>query len=426
MKAREFTDTLDEEYKAKELTKRLDDEERHRHEAIEREREADTREAEKLILGQTSLGFAARLTLLTFKTADKREEEKQRVSRRKSNRVRERKPSAEREESMRAEKREPPVERAITPATAATTTTTEGEAGIQAEPQVEAQAEPQVEPQAEPQAPAQAEPQVEPQAEPRDEISVESIVEPSASSQDGGLPEMARSQTAEGQDAAITSGAVADLGPAAATAKPESRFRTWFRDRLGRGRPRDSPAATSIGGGDASKTMEGEGGNAPAFTGGAAAATTGDVRGAALRSHPLITGYDLAQMQNGGGKKGDGDFARSNTAEDSSRRLSDREKPQPNGEHRRSWFRNNLIRIVSRSSQEPRTNGVSADGEDTDMHSGAEDQIHHDSHRPVTSEREDLRERAAEHGLPIPPAIGEQGSHSTAATARESRFSEDL
>lgn len=358
---------------------------------------------------------------LTHQAADKRKEEEQRVSKRESDRVREREPSAEPEESMRAEKREPPVERATTPAAATTTTETEPEA----------QAEPQVEPQAEEAQPeAQPEPRAEPEPEPEREIPVEPSTEPSvepSSSREGILPEMTRSQTAEGQNGAVASGAATGTGPATIPTRRESRFRTWFRDRLGRGRPGDSPAGP-LTESDAPAAVEGKGGNAPKFTGGSALAPTEDARGAALRSHPVITGVDLAQMQNGGAN-GETDHGPSNSAEDRTRQLSEREKPLPNGDSRRSRFRDSLIRIVSGNSPEPRTNGFATHSEDTPMHSAAEEQSGHgenghgENGHAAAAEREDLRENAAEQGLPAPPALGEQWSHST---ARESRFSEDI
>ena len=311
--------------------------------------------------------------LLTLITGENREEEEERrLSRRKSNRVSERKPSAEREESTRAEERAPSLERDSTAV-----------AGV-------------------PPAATGSEP--------------ESQIEASASSRAAALPEMTRSQTAEGQTVNVLPETEAGSGVATTSAKPESKLRTWFKDRLGR-HPREEPKVST----------EGEKGKAPGPTGGAALVTAEDSRGAALSSHP-VTGVELAQMQNGG-TNGDGDFGQSSTAEDLHRPLSEGEKSLPNGEHRRSRFRNSLMRIVSRNSQEPKANGISAHDEDTRRHSTAEeyshhdDQGHHDALRHADAEREDLRESAAEQGLAAPPAIGEQGSYST---ARESRFSEDL
>lgn len=303
---------------------------------------------------------------LTLITVEKREEEKRRVSQGKSNRVSERKPSAEREESTRAEERGPSLER---DATAAAT-----------------------------------------------ESDPESQTEAAASSRAGAPQEMARSQTAEGQNVDVLSEPVTGGGVATTSKKPESKLRTWFKGRLGR-RPREAQQVS----------MEEEREEAPGPTGGAALATAEDARGAALSSHP-VTGVDLAQMQNGG-TNGNGDFGRLSTAEDLNRQLSEGERPLSTGEKRRSRFRASLMRIVSRNSQGPKTNGVVAHDEDTRRHSRGEehshhdDQGHHDAHRHAAAEREDLRESAAEQGLLVPPAIGEQGSYST---ARESRFSEDL
>lgn len=239
---------------------------------------------------------------------------------------------------------------------------------------------------------------------------------------------MTRSQTAQA-DGGVVAAAPAEAAPARPEPTTGAKLRSWLRDRLG---PKFSESAQE----PAKVTPEEMEGTArPAE--GAAVVAEGDSRGAALSSHP-VTGDDLAQMQSGD--------RRPSMAQTLAQQHSARERPTQNGGNDRSGTRTNLMRIVTRSAdsgeREPATNGVPRGGgggdasstrterEETEMETGAADNTHHEAHHhgaehpAPTAEREDLRESAAEQGLPAPPGMGERGSHSSAA--RESRFSEDL
>lgn len=82
------------------------------------------------------------------------------------------------------------------------------------------------------------------------------------------------------------------------------------------------------------------------------------------------------------------------------------------------------MKIVSGGSQDNKTNGVSKPSDD---HRTASEPAEIGVRNPEgsnasTATKEELRESAAEHGLPAPPAIGKHATNGS----RESRFSEDL
>lgn len=238
---------------------------------------------------------------------------------------------------------------------------------------------------------------------------------------------MTRSQSAQ-VDGGVVAAAPAEAAPARPQPTTGAKLRSWFRDRLGRRVSESAQEPAKV------TPEEMEGTARPAE--GAAVVAEDDSRGAALSSHP-VTGDDLAQMQNGD--------RRPSMAQSLAQQHSAREHPTQNGGNYRSGTRTNLMRIVTRSAdsgeREPATNGVPRGGdgdasstrrerEETETETGAPDNTHHEAHHhgaehpAPTAEREDLRESAAEQGLPAPPGMGERGSHSSAA--RESRFSEDL
>lgn len=198
--------------------------------------------------------------------------------------------------------------------------------------------------------------------------------------------------------------------PAKAPARSESRLKTWLRDHMGR---REAPPQAQKETPEPQKEAPEQ--REPSRPSEAATGTN-ESRSAALSSHP-VTGHDLAQMQSG--------RRRTSTAPDLA--------PQPSAEERAETggTGTSAVRTVSPSETqepEPATNGVTSHHDNDDARSvpPVSDSGHHGVHHhdaEHTQQRGDLRERAAEQGLPSPPEVREAGSHST---ARESRFSEDL
>lgn len=196
--------------------------------------------------------------------------------------------------------------------------------------------------------------------------------------------------------------------PAKAPARSESRLKTWLRDHMGR---REAPPQAQKETPEPQKeTPEQREPSRPSE----AATGTNESRGAALSSHP-VTGHDLAQMQSG--------RRRPSTAPDLA--------PQPSAEERAETggTGTSAMRIVPPSETqepEPATNGVTSHHDNNDdarsvspvSDPGHHGVHHHDAER--AQQHGDLRERAAEQGLPPPLEVRE------ASTARESRFSEDL
>lgn len=240
------------------------------------------------------------------------------------------------------------------------------------------------------------------------------VGEPEQPSAETTLPEAAEEDNA----VAASGAAAADLNAASPPTSPrtESKLRNWFRGRLGR---RSSTNARETLG-----ETEEENGRVPSFAGGAALANVNDSRGAALSSHP-ITGTDLNEMQRASFGEGGG-LEQARTTEDQVGQQATKEKSGTNGEQRRSRLRSSFMKIVSKNSQEPKTNGTSGQENTSRRGSKAVEGAEHgppDVQRSTAAEREDLRESATEQGLPVPPDMAKRTSNST---ARGSRFSEDL
>ena len=194
------------------------------------------------------------------------------------------------------------------------------------------------------------------------------------------------------------------------TPKSESKFRNWFRRNRGSRRSSvpDEPQPKE-------ERAPREGNRRASTTEDAAVRVREDSRGAALASHP-ITGEELNEMQR-----------RRSVASTTEENAGQSAAKDSSGDQRRSsFFRSNLKKMVSRNDHEPKTNGAADPSEGTAAAAAATGDAPASPsmlHRASIPEREDLREYAAEQGLPIPPArIGKQTSHGT----RESRFSEDL
>lgn len=223
------------------------------------------------------------------------------------------------------------------------------------------------------------------------------------------IPEMYRSQTAEGDNGLVT----APPKEPKTTPKSESKIKNWFR--RSRGSRRSSVPSEQ----QSTERVPREPNRRASAAEDATLRVREESRGAALSSHP-ITGEELNEMQRRRSvvSTNDEDTRQSVPAKDGS------------GGHRRSsFFRSGLKKMVSsrsgNTSHEPKTNGASGHQEGTAAAAatGEGDASPSLLRQASIPEREDLRDYAAEQGLPVPPSgIGKQTSHGT----RESRFSEDL
>jgi hypothetical protein len=206
--------------------------------------------------------------------------------------------------------------------------------------------------------------------------------------------------------------------------RSESKLKNWFRGRRRTGRGSRGERATEAAREQPQSQAQEETSTAPVTDAGAVggaegveeAETTGTrdrSRSAALSSHP-ITGDELNEMQR-----------RRSSVLSASGKAPQRSptKEDGNGNRRSSWFRNSLMKPFSRNSEtKTNGNGVAVTGGATSNDSEVADPSEAQQ-ASTAANREDLRESAAEQGLPAPPAIGKEASN---GTARESRFSEDL
>ncbi|KAE8376821.1 hypothetical protein BDV26DRAFT_305347 [Aspergillus bertholletiae] len=258
-------------------------------------------------------------------------------------------------------------------------------------------------------------------------------------------------QTTQTGNEATASGAVVETGSTEPITRTESKLKTWFI-KLGGRRP-------SVGTGEAPKVVEGdreipsnaiedraEGPNEPpevvepaepAKTAEPAEPTdateTADAvdathlaevggsneRDAPLRSNP-VTADDLHEMQR---KSVDAGTLDAMKPEGQAVQPDEsKESPEQNGD-KRSRLKSRLSQMVSRHSQDKMQDVTDHNKEDEEEsmpveHTAADELPSH------ATERDGLRESAADQGLPVPPSIGKRASNGT--TGRESRFSEDL
>ncbi|PKX95716.1 uncharacterized protein P174DRAFT_503013 [Aspergillus novofumigatus IBT 16806] len=396
----EITDRAEKE-RAKELEARLDAEERERYEAIARERERETRAEEKRQLAHTEAEIQKR------QMKEKATGEKTWLWRRKSKRTQDtkQKPSAEEETNYHGPGAVAP---APAPAPQPATPPVEAASQVEAAPAAQApQAEaPQVEaPQAE--APQVEAPKAEgPQAEPATtEAAPQAEAHPVAAP---AIIDTTQPQPAEDEARIVAPGTAGE--EELRLERRGSRLKSWFKGRVGR---RSNGAER-----ESLREIEGEGARTAntGFAGGAALAGT-DSRGAALGSHP-VTGNDPTTMQ----QRMSGDEG--SLGNDATRRGSSGIAEQ-NGENRKpSRLRSSFKKMVSGGSQDNKTNGVSKPSDDhrTASESAESGVRNPEGSNASTATKEELREGAADHGLPVPPAIGKHATNGS----RESRFSEDL
>ncbi|KAJ5736706.1 uncharacterized protein N7483_001831 [Penicillium malachiteum] len=232
-----------------------------------------------------------------------------------------------------------------------------------------------------------------------------SITEPTEYAGRPGLP--GRSMTTPRDAAAVGAGPVPmhDIHPVTSP-RADSKLKTWFRDRLVRRSSGPVRVYPHQPGPEYNRSDSVVG-----FTGGAALTGRRDSesRSAALSSHPLSQD-DLDQ----GEPSHEGNLNVTNTktpSDDSAVSFEPEYKATEKSKKRRSGFRQSFLKRMSRT-EEPKTNG--ATHSDVQSSAAPEIKVHGTDFRG-------LRDSAADQGLPVPPILGE-----TASTGRESRFSEDL
>lgn len=218
-------------------------------------------------------------------------------------------------------------------------------------------------------------------------------------------PGMAGRSLTTPRDAAAVGGGPAPMHVIRPITSPraDSKLKTWFRDRLVRRSSGPVRVYPHQPGPESNRSESSIG-----FTGGAALTGRPESRGAALSSHP-VSGTDLDQSEPA--RNGSLDVSNTKTTSDDSNGSFE---PETNGnsKSKRMSFRKTFLRSPSRTD-EPKTNGAShgvfsrnSDVPETKVHG---------------TDLTNLRESAADQGLPVPPILGE-----TTSTGRESRFSEDL
>ncbi|KAA8644854.1 hypothetical protein EYZ11_012370 [Aspergillus tanneri] len=239
--------------------------------------------------------------------------------------------------------------------------------------------------------------------------------------------ETVQTDTVMGDNEAFASGAAAESTRNESTSRSESKLKTWI-SKLGSRRtsaaaaaeaPVKAPVEASAEAfaaftetAEAPAEISGEVERVPSEAEEVRPTSKDDARAAPLRSHP-VTANDLTGTQ--------GETVDQTQPEE--RRTGDAREVEQGSEaigDKRSRLKSRFSKIMSMGSQESKTSGVIPhDNESQRVEHTAADELHH----VQSLERDELRESAAEQGLPAPPAIGKRLSN---GTGRESRFSEDL
>ncbi|PLB46967.1 hypothetical protein P170DRAFT_438678 [Aspergillus steynii IBT 23096] len=239
----------------------------------------------------------------------------------------------------------------------------------------------------------------------KDRVAAEENNEPAGEGLVGTVTQdTVQTDTVTGNDQAVASGAAAEPSPATSPIlKSESKLKTWIGKLGGRRSSTTAAAAAPREAGVSPEPTSGVPDEERPVSG-------DDSRAAPLRSNP-VSAHDIAETQRG--------------SADPDRTDEEQEfvRSSENSGDRRSRLKSRFSRIVSRGSQEMKTDGVETpdqetQGESVPVEHTAADELHGQS-----PEKDGLRESAVEQGLPIPPAIGKRLSN---GTGRESRFSEDL
>lgn len=220
-------------------------------------------------------------------------------------------------------------------------------------------------------------------------------------------PDMARPDTAQ-RDAAATGATVSAMHTIKPITSPraDSKLKTWFRDRLARRSSGPIPVYPNQPGPEYNTESE------VGFTGGAALTGRSEPRGAALSSHP-VAGSDL-EADTASYNANNGDVAQTNTEEPTQAYGNDNGNGNGDktGDSKRNRLRRSFMKTVSRGSPERKANGTTHARKSSEALPGSSE---------TGTDLQNLRNSAAEQGLPVPPVLKE-----TVSTGRESRFSEDL
>jgi hypothetical protein len=387
-----------EQQRANDVEARLDAEERQRHAAVERQREAEMRELEKQDKGTAKNKGEGKVTIPKFflwrkkgkrARVESEADEAQAVSPVTQETVEEEAPAAPKD-----------LSKDVIPEEASSDASEAGPAPIAA---TQAAA---IESQVKPREPAQ-----QPTPEPTPEPTLEPTPEPTLEPKQGPVrvPTQEPAQPAETDDIppAVPRRRSTPLTPLAQRDTPihyftppvnspraDSKLKSWFRDRLVRPSSGPIPVYPHQPGPEFTDSE-------PAFTGGAALTGPEEPRGAALSSHPF-NGMEIP-THNRSSSYYSNDFDVTKTRSGESGASSPKAR-------KRDRLRMTFLRRVSRSDDEPMPNAADADAP------------RRDSEVPsVKTDIQSLRNSAVEQGLPAPPNIAE-----TMSTRRESRFSEDL
>jgi hypothetical protein len=463
----EITDRV-EEQKAREIEQRLDEEKRLRWLEIDRQRDLDTKEAEKRQRGLNSypqlnhpFGVADRQAAAA-KRAEKEEREKKRRDResqgfwdRTSRVLRGTKQSEE--PNHAPEKSTEPVDWEASDRQAEQQVATAGAVEREREQENEnerrqqeeqeqiqrRQQERQEEQQQEQQQPREQEQQ---QQQDKDRVvdgdttSQVSRPFPFRSVTDELIHQASSSSARETGDPPAVSGAsepAAETVAAAATAveesptstspKGESRLKLWFKTKVGRRLSKSSP-------GDQPPQETGTEETASGFTGGAAltGATVDNPSGGPLGSHP-VTDRDLASTTNSHAHSehdhSDGQSESANAIRQwsTSTAGSGGEGQKPSGVsengNKRNRLRMSFKEMMSRKS--PDEPGSAGPASPTSLSKNGEtaNQTRPSPSRANTMERDELRDSFF---VPAPPSLGTVAGRRSLSSARESRFSEYL
>ncbi|KAJ5851974.1 uncharacterized protein N7529_011359 [Penicillium soppii] len=385
-----------EQQRAHDIEERLDAEERQRHAAVLRQREAEVRELEKQDKSKNK--SEGKVTVPKFF-----------LWRKKGKRARVEQSETDQAHAVSPVAQEPAEELAETAAPEIAAPETDVSKDVIPEEASDSEAAGaalpiEVVPAAAPA--AVAEPQDETRV-PTEEIQ-EAAQEPTDEPTDDIPPAIPRRQSAPlhtQRDAAATGPTtIHHFTPPVSSPRADSKLKTWFRDRLARRSSGPVPVYPHQPGPDFTDSQ-------PSFQGGAALTGRDEPRGTALSSHP-INGSDPIPTHNRSSSyySNEFDVTKTRSGESGSESLKN---GNGNGK-KRNRLRRTFLRTVSRSDDEPMNGTASGSGNER-----------RDSEVPSAHSKgtdiQSLKNSALEQGLPAPPIIGENMS-----TRRESRFSEDL
>ncbi|CAG8880045.1 unnamed protein product [Penicillium salamii] len=398
-----------EQQRAHDVEVRLDAEERQRHAAVERQREAELRELEKQDKGMLRSYVSVRFKLTITDTPKSKSEGKVTIPkfflwRMKGKRARVEQSEAKEAQAVSPVTQEPAEEQALAasnniskdviPEEASSDVEVAGAGPVAVVPS--AATEPH-----EPTKEATQEPIQEPTPEPTPEPNQETLRVPTLES----APAQESTQPSELDDippavprrrSAPLNNAQRDtpihyFTPPVNSPRADSKLKSWFRDRLVRRSSGPIPVYPHQPGPDFTDSE-------PAFTGGAALTGPEEPRGAALSSHPF-NGIEIP-THNRSSSYYSNDFDVTKTRSGESGAGSSKGR-------KRDRLRRTFLRRVSRSDDEPMANA---------------EESRRDSEVPsVKTDGHSVQNSAPEQGLPAPPAVGD-----TMSTRRESKFSEDL